>query len=307
MSRWLALLLLGLSLLVFALFCTTIIDEREQGFRTFLNDPEGKFFGLVVSRPNLSEPGWYVALPGLHHIERYPRQKILFHSTSRPLNTVERTLVDVDYYAIWRIANPQIFFQSNRNMDAAIERISEQTYSEVRETVNKHSLSDLLSPARDDVQREITAAADQKLEPLGIQLVDLRLGATLYPTENLQGVYARMRTERSRFALKFRAEGEQQARGLRSKADSDSQVILAEAEREAQRLRGEGDAEAAHVYAEAYGSDPEFYAFQRSLEVYRKSLDAQTTVVLTPQASFLRYLFDMGGKPADASHSGMRR
>src|SRR5262249_34388240 len=157
---------------------------------------------------------------------------------------------------------------------------------------------DLLSAARQEVQKEIAAASAAKLGPQGIQVVDVRLAATLYPEENLARVYDRMRTERERFALKFRAEGEQQARALRSKADGESQVILAQADSESLRLRGEGDAQAAHIYSEAYAGDAEFFAFVRSLEAYRKSLDAQTTVVLSTRSGFLKYLLDMnGGKP----------
>jgi modulator of FtsH protease HflC len=298
MRRWVSLLLLGAAVVVFALFCVVIIDEREQAFRTLLNKAEPTFLGVTLNQPNLTEPGWYVVIPGLHELTRYDRRSILFHSTKRSLNTVERTLVDVDYYVVWRIADPRRFYESNRREDAAVQRIDELTYSEVRETVNKHSLADLLSPARAEVQQEITAASDAKLTPLGVHVVDVRLGATLYPEENLARVYDRMRTERARFALKFRAEGEQQARALRSKADGESQVILAEAERTALELRGTGDAEAAGIYADAYSGDPEFYAFFRSLEAYRKSLDAQTTVVLSPRSGFLKYLFDMNGTPA---------
>lgn len=295
MSRWVAGLLLVVAVAVFALFCVRILDEREQAFRTVLNVAEPKLLGVTLNRPNLTEPGWYVVIPGVHQLELYPRQNMLFHSAKRSLNTVERTLVDADYYVVWRVADPRRFYESNRREETAVQRIDELTYSEVRETVNKHRLADLLSSARDDVQREISAASDAKLAPLGIHVVDVRLGATLYPEENLSRVYERMRTERARFALKFRAEGEQQARGLRSKADGESQVILAEAQRESLRLHGEGDAEAARIYSEAYSGDPEFYAFVRSLEAYRKSLDAQTTLVLSPRSGFLRYLFDMSG------------
>jgi membrane protease subunit HflC len=294
-SRWVAGLLLVVAFVVFALFCVRILDEREQGFRTVFNVAEPTVLGVSVNRPNLTEPGWYVVIPGVHQLELYPRQNMLFHSAKRSLNTVERTLVDADYYVVWRIADPRRFYESNRREETAVQRIDELTYSEVRETVNKHRLADLLSSARDDVQREISAASDAKLAPLGIHVVDVRLGATLYPEENLSRVYERMRTERARFALKFRAEGEQQARGLRSKADGESQVILAEAQRESLRLHGEGDAEAARIYSDAYSGDPEFYAFVRSLEAYRKSLDAQTTLVLSPRSGFLRYLFDMSG------------
>jgi membrane protease subunit HflC len=210
---------------------------------------------------------------------------------------VDRTLVDLDYYVIWRIANPQRFFESNRGEAAALQRIDELTYSEVRETVNQHTLGDLLSDRRGDVEREIAKSAASALEPLGVAVVDVRIGGTLYPEANVGRVYERMRTERSRFALKFRAEGEQQARGIRSKADAESQVILAGAEREALRLRGEGDAEAARTYADTYGADPEFYSFVRSLEAYRNSLDMETTIVLSPKSSFLKYLFDPRSRP----------
>jgi membrane protease subunit HflC len=299
MNRWVTGLLLTAALAVFAIFCVTIIDEREEGFRTVLNRAEPTLFGLPLNRPNLTEPGWYIVIPGIHELSLYPRQNILFHSAKRSLNTVERTLVDADYYVVWRIADPRRFYEANRREESAVQRIDELTYSEVRETVNKHRLADLLSESRDGVQKEITAASNAKLAPLGIEVVDVRLGATLYPDENLARVYERMRTERARFALKFRAEGEQQARALRSKADGESQVILAQAERESLRLRGEGDAEASRIYADAYGSDPEFYAFFRSLQAYRKALDDQTTVVMSPRSGFLRYLFDMGGAKSE--------
>jgi membrane protease subunit HflC len=297
MNRWVAAALLTAAALAFAAFCVIIIDEREQAFRTLLNQAEPKVLGVALNRPNLTEPGWYVVIPGLHELTRYDRRAIHFHSAKRSLNTVERTLVDVDYYIVWRIADAREFYESFRREDAAVQRIDEVTYSEVRETVNKHSLGDLLSAARADVQKEITAAADAKLRARGVEILDVRLGATLYPDENLARVFDRMRTERARFALKFRAEGEQQARGLRSKADGESQVILAQADKEALSLRGEGDGAAAEIYSGTYAADPEFYAFFRSLEAYRKSLDAQTTVVLSPRSGFLKYLFDMNGTP----------
>jgi len=298
MNRWLTLFLLAATVAVAALFCLVVIDEREQAYRTLLNQAEPQQLGITWNQPNLVEPGVYLAIPGLHQLHRYDRRNQLFESTPRPLNTVDRTLLETDYYVIWRIIDPRLFYEANGDEKAALARIDEITYGEVRETLNRHSLSELLSSARDGVQKEITDASDQKLAPLGIRIVDVRLAATLYPEGNLAKVYERMRTERARFAMKFRAEGEQQARALRSKADGDSQVILAEAEREALRMRGEGDAEAARIYAESYSGDPEFYAFVRSLEAYRKSLDAQTTLILSRSSSFLKYLFDMGGAAA---------
>ncbi len=292
MSRWISALLILLTVAVASLFCVVILDEREQAFRTLLNEPEPRVLGVSLNQPNLIEPGWYLSVPFLHELYRYDRRNLRFDSLPHSLNTVDRTLVDLDYYVVWRISNPQRFFESNRGEAAATQRIDELTYSEVRETVNQHTLGDLLSDRRDAVEREISKSAAVALEPLGVEVIDVRLGGTLYPQANTGRVYERMRTERSRFALKFRAEGEQQARGIRSKADAESQVILAGAESESLRLRGEGDALAARTYADAYGADPEFYGFVRSLEAYRKSLDSETTIVLSPRSSFLKYLFD---------------
>jgi len=97
MNRWITGVLLLAAALVFTLFCVTIIDEREQGFRTLLNQAEPKLFGVALNRPNLVEPGWYIVIPGLHELVRYDRRNILFNSSKRSLNTVERTLVDADY------------------------------------------------------------------------------------------------------------------------------------------------------------------------------------------------------------------
>jgi membrane protease subunit HflC len=295
MSRWLTVLLLLVTLGVLSLFCVVILDEREEAFRTLLNQPEPTVFGVSLNRPNLVEPGWYLSVPGLHELYRYDRRNRLLHSEPRSLVTVDRTLIDVDYYVVWRIADPRVFYESNRgDFSSAVQRLDELSYSQVRETVNRHPLSDLLAPTRAEVEAAITKSTDAALTSLGIQVVDVRLGGTLYPAANVSRVYERMRTERNRFALKFRAEGEQQARSLRSKADGESLVIQAEAEREAVRLRGEGDASAARVYADAYGEDAEFYAFVRSLEAYRKSLDGDTTLVLSPKSDFLKYLFQRG-------------
>ena len=288
-------LLVVATVAVVSLFCVVILDEREEAFRTLLNQPEPTVFGLALNRPNLTEPGWYFRVPGLHEMYRYDRRNRLFHSAPRSLVTVDRTLIDVDYYVIWRIADPQLFFQSNRgDFSSAVQRLDELSYSQVRETVNRHPLSDLLTTTRAEIEGAIAKSTDAALTALGIQVVDLRLGGTLYPETNVSRVYERMRTERNRFALKFRAEGEQQARSIRSKADGESLVLLAEAEREALRLRGEGDASAARIYADAYGADPEFYAFVRSLEAYRNTIDGKTTLVLSPDKEFFRYLEGQG-------------
>ncbi len=291
MSRRIVTLLLLLTLAVVGSFCIVILDERQQAFRTLLNDPEPTLFGYSLNRPVLTKPGWYFRIPGLHQLYTYDRRLLRYEANPRDLYTSEKLLLEVDYYAIWRIADPQLFFESIRTLPEALGRLDTITYSEVRRTLAQHSLADLLSRERLAIMRVITENSAAKLSPLGIELVDLKLRRTDYPEANLDRIFQRMRTERERFAKKFRAEGEEQARIIRANADRESQVIRAEAARESATLRGEGDAAAARIYANAYGKDPEFYAFTRSLEAYKKALDDETTLILSPKLPFLRYLF----------------
>ena len=294
MSRRILTLLLLLTLGIGGSYCIVILDEREQGFRTLLNDPAPEAFGFKLNRPALTEPGWYVRIPGLHQLYRYDRRLLRYEANPRNLYTSEKLLLEVDYYAMWRIADPQLFFESIRTRSEALGRLDTITYSELRTTLAQHTLADLLSEKRSAITQAITDNSAEKLSPLGIELVDLKLRRTDYPEANLDRIFRRMRTERERFAKKFRAEGEEQAATIRANADRESQVIQAEATRESATLRGDGDAAAAEIYAKAYAKDPEFYAFTRSLEAYEKALDEETTLIVSPKLPFLRYLFSDG-------------
>jgi membrane protease subunit HflC len=299
--RALALVVLLAALGAAAFFCVVILDEREQGFRTLLNDPDFRVAGLALNRPLLDQPGWYLRIPGLHQLYRYERRLLRYDAEPRELYTQDKLLIQVDYYALWRIEDARLFFQKLRTYEDATRRIDTVTYSDVRSTLGQSPLSDLLSAKRAEVMRAIAQRADAELRPQGIRIVDLRLRGSDYPESNLPGILERMRSERQRFALRYRAEGDEASRSVRSGADRESQVLRAEASGQAQRIRGEGDARAAEIYAQAFGQAPEFYAFVRSLEAYRRSLDAHTTLVLSPKSPFLRYLFEGASAPGAAA------
>jgi membrane protease subunit HflC len=300
MRRGFVILLLLAAFGVVASFCIVILDEREQAFRTFLNDPDFKVFGVQLGETVLTEPGWYVRIPGLQQLYVYDRRRLRYDAKPRDLYTSEKLLIQVDYYAMWRIADPRLFFESVKTYEEASRRLDTVTYGEVRKTLAQHPLSDLLSPRRTVLMNSITEACDATLGSFGIQIADLRLRRTDYPQTNLARVFDRMRTERDRFAKRYRAEGEEEARAIRSRAERESEVLRAEATRKSEQIRGEGDARATNIYAEAFSQDAEFYAFVRSLQAYRKALDDQTTLILSPNSSFLRYLFPDSGQPAPA-------
>ncbi len=296
MGRSLFFLLFVGALVVLASFCFIIIDEREQGFRTLLDDPDFALpGGIYKNKAELTEPGIYVRIPGLHDVYRFDRRRLHYDATKAFEGlTKENLLISLDYYAIWQIEDPRKFYEAFTNTQRAIKRLDDVTYSAVQKTVTQYSLADLLAAKREEITRQIAEASNAELQPKGLRILDLRVRGTDYPDTNLKQIFDRMRTERNRFALKFRAEGDEQAREIRSNADRESQVIRAGAEREATKMRGEGDAEAMRIYAEAYNQDPEFYSFMRSLEAYRTALDDQTTLILSKEMPFLKHLFDKG-------------
>ena len=284
-------LLLVLTALVIGAFCIRILDEREQAFRTLLQDPDPRFMGLALNRASLTEPGWYLSIPFLHQFHPFDRWLLRYAATPRVAWTAEKLPLEVDYYAMWRIADPRLFFESMRDVPQALRRLDTITYNEVRNRIALHPLQDLLSEKRREIMAAITEGCRRELAPKGVDLVDLQIRRTEYPESNLQDVFARMRTSRGAVAKKIRASGEKEARTIRSDADRRSEQIRAEARSMATQIRGEGDAEAAGIYAEAYGKDPEFFSFVRSLAAYKRSLDKETTLILSPELPFLKYFF----------------
>jgi membrane protease subunit HflC len=180
------------------------------------------------------------------------------------------------------------------SVQAAEQRIDRVVRDAVREVIGRHTISEVLKDQRAGLMETITGNARKALERYGIEINDVRINRTELPPGTEESVYARMKTERERLAKKNRAEGDERARKIRAEADRDARVIVANARREAEIQRGAGDAEAARIYGEAYSAEPEFYAFVRSLEVYRKAIDGKTTLVLSPDTEFFQYLEGVG-------------
>jgi membrane protease subunit HflC len=285
------LLVLAAALVVAGSFCIVILDEREQAFRTLLSEAEYTVAGIPLNQPELTEPGWYIRIPVLHELYVYARRLQRFDSDPQDLYTAEELLLEVDYYAMWRIENPRQFFETNRTLSRALQRIDDVTYDNVRAELAQQRLSALLSAERDGILRSIAERSDEVLAPHGIRIADLRIRSIDFPEGNLEPVFQRMRSDQERVAKGHRAEGEEQARSIRSGADRESQVLRADARRESEEIRGEGDAEATAIYAEAFNQDPEFYSFLRSLEAYRGTIDEGTTLVISPKTPFLRHMF----------------
>jgi len=271
-----------------------ILDERTVAFRTLLGDPDPAWFPWMESR--LVGPTLYLDLPLLHSVERFDQRVQRFESPPRELY-LEQDNIAIGYFVIWRIENVRRLLENAQPGDVQ-QLIDDKTYNAVRNELATRSLRDLLSDAREELSEKIREQSDQELDKIGIEVLGVTIRQVEFLAVTLQRVFDRMKQDRERLAKRLRAEGEEQARQIRAEADRDSTVEVARARSEAARLRGEGEARAAGIYAKSFDRDREFYQFVRSLEAYRKSLDEKTTLVLSPDDPFLRYLFEAGVPPA---------
>jgi membrane protease subunit HflC len=289
--RLLLLALLGIGLVLLAVAGgnlgippVVITREGEQKIVLFLREVR-----------SVTQPGISLAIPFVEEVRTYPSSWLYNSTEALEIQTKDGEQLLIDNYTVWRIASPRDFVREfPGGMTPAEQQIDRVVRDGVREVIGRHTLSEVLKDQRGPIITAITANARKALAPVGIEVADVRINRTELPRGAEESVYARMKTERERLAKKNRAEGEERARRIRAEADREARVIVASARRESEIARGVGDAEAARIYANAYSADPDFYAFTRSLEAYRKTIDGKTTLVLSPDIEFFKYLEGQG-------------
>ncbi|WP_024891009.1 protease modulator HflC [Luteimonas huabeiensis] len=246
-------------------------------------------------------PGLHFKIPLMQTARVFDRRFNAVDFTPERYLTSERKDVSVDFVAIVAISDVADFYRATyrgggsiADMEArAADRLAPIIKDSLRNEINARTLTQLVSGDRGEVIAKQLESINQGAATLGMRIIDIRLKQIDLPTDSdvIQQVYNRMRAERKQVASRLRAEGEEQARLIRAQADRDQAVILAEAERDAQTLRGEGDAEAARIYGEAANRDPAFFAFQRSLDAYRRSFEGgDSVIVLERDDPFLQYM-----------------
>jgi membrane protease subunit HflC len=251
----------------------------------------------------VQEPGLYFKTPLVQEVIYFDKRLLDYDAAPKEVLTTDKQQMVVDNYSRWRIVDPLRFYKTVRTEVNAQSRIDDIVYSNVRETLGRYTLRDIVSERRAELMREVTEATNRTLQEYGIEVADVRIKRADLPEKNEQNVFNRMRTERERLAKRFRAEGEEEARKIRSQADKEAQILVAEARKDAEITRGEGDAQAVRIYADAYGRDPEFYSLSRTLQAYRRTIGEGTTLVLSPDSEFFRLLQRLGAAdgaaPAD--------
>jgi len=239
-------------------------------------------------------PGLHFKLPLVESARVYDTKLQVLSADPERYLTSEKKDVSVDFFAIGRIENVRDFYRATGGDErVATERLAPIIKDALRNEINAHTLQEVVSGDRAKVLATQLVAINKGAATLGVKISDIRIKRIDLPTggEVIEQVYRRMRAQRQQVASRLRAEGEELSQKIRSEADRQQAVIAAEAERDAQKLRGEGDAEAARIYAEAANRDPAFYAFQRSLEAYRKSfVGGDSVIVLERNDPFLQYM-----------------
>jgi membrane protease subunit HflC len=256
---------------------------------------------IVETQPNA---GLYTKWPLLQNVKFYDK-RILMLENPEPdrITTSEKKPLNIDFFVLWRITDVKQFYVSMQQGDEEVarQRLATTVRANLREEINKRAVHEVISSERDKIMATTRQKANADAKTFGVEIVDVRLRRVELPPDVTDPVYARMESERRRVANELRSLGQAESEKIRADADRQREVILAEAYRQAQKLKGEGDAKASAIYAAAYGANPEFYSFYRSLEAYRQTFRGRSDVmVLDPNSEFFRYFRGPGGAGAKA-------
>ncbi|MBV8926946.1 MAG: protease modulator HflC [Bradyrhizobium sp.] len=248
-----------------------------------------------------TEPGLYVKAPFIDTVIPVDKRILDLENPSQEVIASDQKRLVVDAFARYRIKNPLRFYQSVGTVQAANLQLTTLLNAALRRVLGEVTFIQVVRDEREALMGRIRDQLDKEADGYGIQVVDVRIRRADLPEQNSQAVYQRMQTERQREAAEFRAQGAQKGQEIRSNADRESTVIVAEANSRAEQTRGEGDAERNRLFAEAYGKDPDFFAFYRSMTAYENGLkSADTRFLLRPDSDFFRYFGNPSGKSAEA-------
>jgi len=287
------------------------VDEREQVVvkqfnevvKIIVDGDIDEVKNAIASNPQLSgqlsnakidnRKGLHFKIPFLQNVEYFTSMLMTFDGSVREVITKDQKKLVLDNYAVWKIINPALFAMSVGNETEANKRLDDIIYSKINEEVGKVEAHVVISDKNyvANMLQAVVQDANEHIKKFGMEVVAVRIKRTDLPEENYNNIFNRMKTEREKAAKTYRSEGQEEAQKIRSEADREATIIEANAYKEAERIKGEGDAEAARIYAEAYNKDPEFYAFWRSLQAYKKTLKENATIVIDKDSEFVKFLY----------------
>jgi membrane protease subunit HflC len=309
-----AVLILAIAVVVVMTASVYEVNEAEQVIITQLGKPVGD---------PIATPGLHVKVPFVQKVNRFDRRFLEWDGEVNELPTRDKRLILVDTYARWRISDPLLFFQRLRDENGAQSRLDDILDGETRNAIANHDLLELVRTSnrepeedeslpeeelsvlepihygRERIRQEILVAAQTRTADLGLEILDVRLKRVNYIEEVREKVYDRMVSERERIAARYRSEGQGEAERILGRRQKELQQIQSEAYRQAQEIQGAADAEATAIYAAAYDQGAEsrdFYQLLKTLETLQSTVDAETSLLLSTDGEFYRYLKDSSGR-----------
>jgi modulator of FtsH protease HflC len=280
------------ALIVLASSTLFVVDQRQFGV----------VYALGQIKEVITEPGLNFKLPPpFQNVSYIDKRLLTLDSTdAEPMLTAEKQRVVIDWYVRWRISEPTEYIRNvGLNESAGASQLNRVVRNAFQEEINKRTVKELLSEQRESLMAEVKAEVLDKVKgakPWGVDVVDVRITRVDYVESITDSVYRRMEAERKRVANELRSTGAAEGEKIRADADRQREVTIANAYRDAQKVKGEGDAEAARIYAEAFGRDPQFAQFYRSLDAYKTSFNNKSDVmVLDPASSEFFKVFRGGG------------
>ena len=262
------------------------VDQREQVIVLQFGEPKR------LER----DPGLYFKLPFIQDVIRFDKRLLDYDNPAEEIIASDQKRLVVDAFARYHIVDPLLFFQTVNSELGLRSRLGSVINSNLRRVLGTVPLNALVSEKRADLMLQIRDSVRLEAAAFGIRVEDVRIKRADLPQENSEAVYRRMQTERQQEAAELRAKGAEEAQKIRARADKEKVVIIADAERDGQILRGEGEGEMNRIFAEAFGRDPEFFDFYRSMQAYEAALTGDdTTMVLSPDSEFFRFFGDISG------------
>ncbi len=281
MTRWIVLLI---AVLFTAWSSVVILDERQLAIVTQFGE----------YKRSLSHPGLHFKLPFVQEVYRMESRILATDATAAEYLTLDKKRLVADPVMRWRITDPLRFYTTVHDESGARARLEDIINSELRRELASHNFGDIIGNAREPLTQKVTVNARKAAKEFGIDVVDVRIKRADLPTEVQESVFGRMRAERDRVAKQYRSEGEEEAAKIRAETDKERTILLAKAYETSQKARGEGDAESTAIYGTAYGRDPEFYSFVRSLDAYERVMTPKSTVVVSTGSEVFKYLRNSG-------------
>ena len=275
-----------LALLLWASVFT--VDERQKAILFQ--------FGEIIEADY--DPGLHFKIPFVNNVRKFDNRILTIDQKPERFLTKEKKDLIVDSYVKWRITDVVQYYKTTQGDELVAGRLLyENVNNGLRNEFGKRTIQEVISGDRTHIMNTMTQQATERAKTLGIEVVDVRVKKVDYPERVSNSVYQRMRAEREREARDFRSKGHEASERIQADADRQRAILLAEAYRDSEIVRGEGDAKATDIYARAFGKDPEFYKFYRSLQAYAKNFsDESDVILLQPDSEYFRYFKDPTGK-----------